>query len=485
MELFHPELASISIQQSEKGQLPPGIIKEITDAGNLAKEIFKNYSIQRILEIDRKALRDSSYWPEDVVFDFSKRKLYSNWLPKMFGGGGGHPLAFFGLNLEIASHCLGISNLLGAHYVAMGLISATSSFGILEKITGEISKAEDQGTHCTVSLAITEPGAGSDMEDVELLEKAKVCTKATKVNGGYKISGQKLFISNSIFSKWLVVSAFEDLAHPADSTIIFVIRTNSKGIKLGRSEKKMGQGASPASVIFFEDVFVPEEDICFSSSQFKNKDHYLSNSEFLINDLLSLSRAGVGCLAAGVQKRILEIGVMNFEQKGQKDKQWAQAQVAKLAQNFVVSKTIAWEAHMECYSRGPYQELQRPLVYSIIKGTPTGLLKASLGKSLHSNSARENLRKKRRESISASDEKLIFGWGSLAKSFCSQKAMESAQILLEMVDADGSEHYWEIEKIIRDLKLLEIYEGTNDLNHLMCFKNFIGPSQNIRKIFKE
>lgn len=485
MELFNPELLTLSIQQSEKGQLPQGIVQEISDAGKLAEDLFKTYPLEKILEIDRKTLRDPSYWAEDIVKDFSRRKLYSRWLPKMFGGGGGHPLSFFGLNLEMGSRCLGISNLLGAHYVAMGLISATSSFEILERLTADISRAEDTGAHCTVALAITEPDAGSDMEDVELLERARVCTKAVKVPGGYRISGQKLFISNSLFSKWLVVSAFEDFNHPADSTVIFAVKSDTKGITFGRTERKMGQGASPATVIFFEDVFIPEKDVCFSPAQFQKHDHYLANAEFLINDLLSLSRAGVGCLAAGAQKRILELGILNLSQKDYQNKEWAQTQVAKLSQNFIVSKTIAWEGHMECYSRGPYKDLQKPLVYSVMKGTPSSLLKVSLGKSLHSASARDILRKKRRESISMSDEKLIFGWGSLAKSFCTGKAMESARLLMEMVTPDGSLLYQELEKITRDLKLLEIYEGTNELNNLMCFKNFIGPAHQAQRIFKE
>ena len=208
---FHSNICDLSLQQTKLGRLPSGLLKEIEEAKKLGKDLLLKISRERVRQIDSEVSENSSYYPEEIVLEFSKQALYSRWLPKMVGGAGGHPLAFYGLNFEMGSHCLGISNLLGAHYVALGLVSATNSFSILAKITKDIIASEKSGNHSTVSLAVTEPGAGSDMEEVELLEKAKVCTVAKKVQGGYRVSGQKIFISNSLFAKWLIVSSFEDL----------------------------------------------------------------------------------------------------------------------------------------------------------------------------------------------------------------------------------------------------------------------------------
>ncbi|MGZ3806652.1 MAG: acyl-CoA dehydrogenase family protein [Bacteriovorax sp.] len=490
MDYFHSDILSHSIQQSCVGRLPKGVLDEISEARELASDIFKSISIDRILEIDREVYRNGSYWAEDVVCDFTRRGLYSKWLPKMIGGGGGHPLAFYGLNLEMGSHCLGISNLIGAHYVALGLVSATHSFGVLKKITNEILQAENSGGHCTVALAITEPEAGSDMEDVELMGRARVGTRAEKVSGGYQITGQKIFISNSLFAKWYIGSAFLDLKNPLDSLIIFAVKANASGVNLGRVEEKLGQSASPANVLFFDNVFVPNEDICFSREQFTSSVDYKKNAEFLLNDLLSLSRAGVGVLATGSQKRILEMAISASEKKyiyGKKatDFEWVQSQIAKITQNLIISKTLSWEGHIECYSRGPYKDLQRPVAYSLFKYTPKFVMQFLLGPLLVHPKTRASLRKKRRESIKLSDEKLIFGWGSLVKSVCSDKAMESIGLALELIGNDGGDEYWELEKFLRDIKLLQIYEGTNELNELMCFKNFIGPKEADFLVFKE
>jgi acyl-CoA dehydrogenase len=483
MTNFHNDLLNLSIQQTPAGKLPCGLLKEIKDAGTLAKDLFENVTVEKILEIDRTDFFNASHPAMDIAKEFSKRKLYSEWLPKFVGGGGGHPLAFYGLNLEMGSRCLGLSNLIGAHYVALGLVSATQSFHVLKKITADIKAAEITGAVCTAALAITEPSAGSDMEDVELIEKATVGTKAQKVEGGYKITGQKIFISNSLFSSWIIGSAFTDLKNPLGSLLIFAVKTKTPGVQLGRVEKKLGQQASPASVLFFDNVFVSDEDICFSREQFETEADYLKNAEVLLNDLLSLSRAGVGCLAAGAQKRILEI-VIDKSAASQKY-EWCQAGVAKIARNFITSKTISWEGHIECYSRGPYKDLQKKFVYAFFKWTPAFLQKATLGMIMSSAGVQKKLRHVRRHSISMADEKLIFGWGSLVKGFCSDQAMESVQLALDLIGNDGSSESLELEKILRDLKLLQIYEGTNELNLLMCFKNFIGDKNLNVQVFRE
>lgn len=484
MGIIHAKFNDLSLQQYSKGLLPEGLVAEIEAAKVLGAEIFQSIDQKKIQAIDLAASQNANYFAEDIVTDFSLRGLYSRWLPKMVGGGGGHPLAFYGLNLEMGANCLGISNLIGAHYVALGLVSATSSFKVLNKITNDILAAEKLKTHATVALAVTEPGAGSDMEEAELLEKAKVCTHAKKTSGGYLISGQKIFISNSLFAKWYIVSAFEDLKNPSDSLVIFAVKADTLGISLGRNEAKLGQSASPASVIFFDNVFVADEDICFARSQFSSLEHFKANSEFLLNDLLSLSRAGVGCLATGVQKRILEIMLLEVNAK-KLDAQWAQVQIAKVMQNFIISKTVSWESHIECYSRGPYKDLQNSFAYALFKYLPGPLLKWSLGAMISTDKTRDGLRKKRRESISISDEKSIFGWGSLSKSICTDKAMESVHLALELVGSDGGEHFWELEKFLRDVKLLQIYEGTNELNQLMIYKSFAGPELLQKKLFQE
>lgn len=489
MELLHRELLQSSIQQSTLGRLPQGVLQEIESAKILAREFFAEIPSSRIFEIDQKTLEDANYFAEDVVLAATQKKFYSLWLPKALGGGGWHPLSMYGFNFEMGSRCLGISNLVGAHYVGLGLVTAANAFHVLQKIIKDIRRAEDDNRHCVVSAAITEPNAGSDLEDGELIRRANVCTRAQRVDGGYIINGQKIFISNSSFASWHIVSAFEDLADPAGSVSLFAIPANAPGVSLGRVERKLGQSASPAAVLFFEDVFVPDEDVCFAKAQFKDQSRYHQYAECLLNDILSLSRAGVGCMAAGVLKRVLEILISYSESNRYQDGlmadlQWNQSQTGRILQNFVIARTLSWEGHMECYARGPYRDLQKPLVYTLLKKTPGILLEAILGRWLV-KSGRETLRDQRLGSLAIANEKMISGWASLVKSACSDMAMEGVLWALEVVGSSGGEAYRELEKILRDVKLLQIYEGTNELNRLMSYKYFAGNADVSRTVFRE
>ena len=489
MEFLHRDLLRLSVQQGPQGRLPKGLVQELGETTELAQKFISSLGAGAARALDHKVYNDPQFFCEDTVRKATQLNLYSLWLPKALGGGGFHPLSMYSFNFEMAAYCLGISNLIGAHYVGLGLVSAANSFSVLKRIIADIRLAEKNGTHCVVSAAITEPGAGSDLEDSELIRKAKVCTRAQKVPGGYLLNGQQIFISNSALAKWHIVSCFEDVNDPAGSVTLLAVPAGSAGVSVGRTEHKLGQSASPASVLFFEDVFVPDENVCFAKSQFTKNEDYLRYADCLLNDVLSLSRAGVGGMGAGVLKRAVEILVQHSEtslhDKKPSDQEWVQAQIGRVVQNFVVAKTLSWEGYVECYSHGPYQDLQKSSVYSAFKKTPGWLLQNTLGAWMTSSSGQSQLRQQRLARMSARHDKWVAGWGALVKGTCSDLAVDGLLKALDIVGTSGGEAYWELEKILRDSKLLQIYEGTNELNTLMSYKNFVGPAEQTQDIFRE
>jgi len=465
-------------------------LQEIKAAGELAKEFTKELGENKAADIDAAVFNDSNHIAFDVVQKATEKKFYSQWMPKALGGQGWHPLSLYSFNLEMASYCLGITNLIGAHYVGSSLVTASGAFRILKRIIQDIKQAELKNDSCVLSVAITEPMAGSDLEDAELLKKAQVCTLARKIENGFLLKGQKIFISNSALARWHIVTAFEDLKDPAGSLMVLAVPANSKGVSIGRTEKKLGQAASPTSVVFFEDVFVPQENVCFSREQFKNRNEYLQFSECLLSDVLALSRAGVGAMATGVLKKTLEILLAHCENHtldGKKlvDYEWVQSQIGSVLENFLIAKTISWEGHMECYSRGVYKDLQKRATYAFLKNTPPVFLTNSLGPLMASELFRKKYQQQRLAQSAVSNEKMISGWGSLVKMSCSDLAFDAVLKSLEIVGSSSPVSYFKLEKILRDVKLLQIYEGTNDLNLLNTFKNFSGPTDQMRSVFQE
>src|SRR5208283_5278910 len=83
------------------------------------------------------------------------------------------------------------------------------------------------------------------------------------------------------------------------------------------------------------------------------------------------------------------------------------------------------------------------------------------------------------------DQHLCTGLGSLAKFNGTDFGVRNCQMALELMGQTGMRHENGVEKILRDAKLLQIYEGTNQLNRLNVFKSLIAPACPKAKIFED
>ncbi|MDG3014008.1 acyl-CoA dehydrogenase family protein [Speluncibacter jeojiensis] len=100
------------------------------------------------------------------------------------------------------------------------------------------------------SLATTEPGSGSDA--------ASIVTYAEKVEGGYRINGQKAWISNAGAADQYVVFAKTDRSERSKGVTAFLLTKDTEGFSWGEPMRKMGQRAIVCRELFFDNVFVPE-----------------------------------------------------------------------------------------------------------------------------------------------------------------------------------------------------------------------------------
>jgi citronellyl-CoA dehydrogenase len=100
-------------------------------------------------------------------------------------------------------------------------------------------------------LGITEPDAGSDVQNIS--------TQAKKVDGGWVISGRKIFITNGrrAHAMTLVAKTDRDAGHQGIS--LFIVDTDTPGYKVERTLDKVGMHASDTGEISFTDMFVPDD----------------------------------------------------------------------------------------------------------------------------------------------------------------------------------------------------------------------------------
>jgi len=104
-----------------------------------------------------------------------------------------------------------------------------------------------------MAVAMTEPGTGSDLKGIR--------TTGTKVDGGWRVSGSKTFITSGIQSDYVVVVARTDSAGGTDAFTLLVVEEGMPGFSRGRKLAKLGLKAQDTAELFFEDVFVPDDNV--------------------------------------------------------------------------------------------------------------------------------------------------------------------------------------------------------------------------------
>lgn len=111
-------------------------------------------------------------------------------------------------------------------------------------VTGELVSA----------IAMTEPGAGSDLQSIT--------TTASRDGNGYRINGAKTYISNGQTADFIVVVAKTDPNERAKGISLMLLETEgAEGFQRGKKLDKIGLDAADTSELFFDDVFVPAENV--------------------------------------------------------------------------------------------------------------------------------------------------------------------------------------------------------------------------------
>lgn len=338
--------------------------------------------------------------------------LLTDMIPGVFGGRGS--LADFGRTggmqflpfvEELGAVSPGLSTLIGAHYLGLMPILMAMDLPTGRRLLKPICKADpDDPKIC--AFAITEPGAGSDAEDDEGGEKAKLGTFAKKVKGGYVLNGRKCFISGGNLASLVTVFAALDPQQGIKSWTCFAVTPDMEGFSVGRVEDKMGQRASPAAELIFEDVFVPERNRVGRE-----------NDGWRLNGLtLDSSRPPVAGIALGGARGVLRELIAWIDEQGLRRDRSVQAELGELLGRFEAARSLMLRAS------GTFPP---------------------------------------RRDLSA-----------YAKFIGSDTAMHIASRAIDMLGEEGGLRRRRIERLYRDIKLTQIYEGTNQINRLAAMEEF-------------
>lgn len=490
-ERLKPKFEDVMCSLLAGGKLPGGLVKEYEEGMELGRRFSRTVVRPYALELDRKVQEDPDYLPWELVEEINRWGFYTGWIPKMFGGKGWSFAAMAPVMEEVASECLGIANVMGVHYFGLSFLFVSWNMRLIDRICREVVEGERTGKPCLVSGAITEPGAGTDVEEVGLLSRARVKCHAEKVDGGYMVNGNKVFISNGHLSTWHMLVAYEDLERPDESMIMLAVKNGTAGFSFGRMERKMGQKGCPASELVFEDCFVPDENVCICRDDVKYVKRSVKEANMqLIDFVVSMTRPGVGTMATGVARGACQEALafaLETEVGGRPliEHEWAQCMLAEMHKNVALARLSAMECGHVNAIHGMTKMMNSRPVYYYNRYLPTSVFDSFMPANNRRDATTRLFRKLIMDGQKDEDTRLTSGWASLSKFAATDLGIRNCHMAVELMGQAGIRQDRRAEKCLRDSKLLQIYEGTNQLNRLNLFKCLIARDLPDVRVFEE
>ena len=210
----------------------------------------------------------------------------------------------------------------------------------------------------------------------------------------------------------------------------------------------------------------------------------------LIDYVLAAARAGGAAGGAGVARGAYE-EALEFASQAEVDGkalinfEWVQCMLAEMYKNVAVARLTYAEANYANGLYGMFKVLQWKPAYYLLKYMPRVLIDRVISPLLEYPPATWVFRKLYFDWQKDEEAQRTSGWASLAKFAATDAGVNNCRLALEMMGQAGLRQDGRAEKHFRDSKLLQIYEGTNQLNRLNLFKCLIGRSVPGVTVFNE
>ncbi len=259
------------------------------------------------------------------------------------------------------------------------------------------------------AFGLTEPGSGSDAGAMQ--------TRAERRGDTYVLNGMKHFITNAGLAHVNVIFAITDPTAPGTRGIsAFIVEQSTPGFRLGHVEHKMGIRGSQTGELLFEDCVIPAENLLGREGEgFK-----------IAMMTLDRTRPGVGAQALGIAQGALDVAVNYAKQRVQFGKPIAEQQGIQF---MLADMATAIEA-------------SRQLLYHAARMIDDGAPNFSR-------------------------------YSAMAKLYCSDTAIQVTNDAIQILGGYGYMQEFPVERMMRDAKICQIYEGTNQIQRVVIARDVI------------
>ena len=220
----------------------------LSDEAEMIRDTVERFADERIAPLAEKIDREDRF-PRELWTEMGELGLHGITVPEADGGLGLGYLEHVVALEEVSRASASVGLSYGAH--SNLCINQIARWGTAEQKAKYLPKLIS-GEHVG-ALAMSEPGAGSDVVSMQL--------KADAVQGGFVLNGTKFWITNGHQAEVLVVYAKTDLAAGSKGITAFIIENGFEGFRPAQKIGKLGMRGSPTSELVFEDCEVPEENV--------------------------------------------------------------------------------------------------------------------------------------------------------------------------------------------------------------------------------
>jgi acyl-CoA dehydrogenase len=371
-----------------------------TDEEKMIQETVKSLVEEKIaplaIETDRK-----EKFPWEQLKYLKELGLMGILAPKEYGG----------IEASKVSYCIAIEEI--AKWCATtALVYFTQTHGLLP--VSLFGSAEQKAKYlpdvisgdCLTAFAVTEPNAGSDISSMR--------TTAQRVEGGYVLNGNKIFITTGDKADLVTVFAMTDPTKKYKGMSAFLVEKGTPGFKVGNIEKKMGVRGSSTAELIFGDCFIPEENrIGEEGDGFK-----------IVMETFDYTRISTAAQALGIAQ-----GAYNIAFKYAQERQ----QFGKPIYDFQGLQFMLVDMYTDIAA-------QRSLLYQVAKYIDVNKSGFSLE-------------------------------ASMVKLNCSELAGRITNNAVQVLGGHGYVIENHVERMMRDAKITQIYDGTNQIQKVVIGKH--------------
>ncbi|MCE7082854.1 acyl-CoA dehydrogenase family protein [Streptomyces sp. ST2-7A] len=355
------------------------------------------------------AVDEEARFPQEALDALVANDLHAVHVPEAYGGAGADALATVIVIEEVARVCASSSLIPAVNKLGSLPVILSGGEDLKKKYLGPLAKGDAMFSYC-----LSEPDAGSDAAGMK--------TRAVRDGDHWVLNGVKRWITNAGVSEYYTVMAVTDPEKRSRGISAFVVEKGDEGVSFGAPEKKLGIKGSPTREVYLDNVRIPadrmigEEGTGFGTAM-QTLDH---------------TRITIAAQALGIAQGALDYAkgyVRERKQFGKPvgDFQGVQFMLADMAMKL---------------------EAARQLTYAAAARSERVSIGAGKG----------------------ADEQLTF-FGAAAKCYASDAAMEITTDAVQLLGGYGFTRDYPVERMMRDAKITQIYEGTNQVQRIVMARN--------------